>query len=196
MKLLVATSNKHKIKEIKEILSPYEIEIVSPNEIGIAQEDIIEDGSTYKENALIKAKELAMKTNLPVIADDSGLEVKALDNKPGIHTARYAKELGGHLNAMKKIMGEIINRERDARFVCDIVLIDKDKKVHNFLGVCEGTIALEIKDKENSFGYDPFFIPSGYDKTFSELDEKEKNKISHRAKALRLLAKFLIKEID
>ncbi|MEA5061214.1 MAG: RdgB/HAM1 family non-canonical purine NTP pyrophosphatase [Erysipelotrichaceae bacterium] len=189
MEIVFATSNKHKVLEVKEILKPYGIDVLGLFDIGVKSIDVEENGKTFKENALIKARAVSHYNVYPIIADDSGLEVDFLNKEPGIKTARFAKEKGGHIEAMQDIMKRINGHDRKARFVCDIALIYKGKE-RVFEGVCDGKIANMISGS-NGFGYDPFFIPDGYDKTFSELGEETKNKISHRGRALRKLAEYL-----
>ena len=189
LKLVFVTSNPHKVKEIKEILSDYDLDIVSPKEIGISMPEIIEDGISYQENALIKARALSGLTKEIVFADDSGLEIKSMGNKPGLESARYAASFGGHKYAFPIIFNNIKGKDRSARFVCDIALIDGDTtKV--FEGICPGHISEYVRG-DNGFGYDPIFIPDGYDKSYAELGDEEKNRISHRGRALFEMVKYL-----
>lgn len=189
MKIVFVTSNKHKVLEVKEILKPYGIDVLGLFDLDIIQPEVEENGTTFKDNALIKARSISKLTNLPIIADDSGLEVDYLNKEPGIKTARFAIQKGGHILAMKDILKRIEGHNRSARFVCDIALIYQNKE-KVFEGKCEGHIANRISGT-NGFGYDPFFIPDGYDKTFSELGEDVKNKISHRGHAIKKLAEYL-----
>lgn len=190
MKIVIATANKHKVEEVRRILSPHGIEILSLFDINQNLDDVDENGKSYAENALIKAKELSKKTNLPLISDDSGLEITALSGKPGVFTARFAEEKGGHLKAMNYILSKIEGKDRSARFVCSIAFIDENKHEHIFTGICAGQISHEIHGN-SGFGYDPFFIPEGYDQTFAELGEELKNRISHRGLALFALVDYL-----
>lgn len=188
--IVLATGNKHKLKEVREILSPHHIIVYGLSDLASKLEDVEENGTTYAENALIKAKAVQKITTMPIISDDSGLEIKALNNEPGIHSARYAESLGGHDNAIKEILKRLEDKkDRSARFVCDIVLLNVDTKPLIFEGVAEGTIAKE-KMGEGGFGYDPIFISKETGKCFALLGE-EKNTVSHRAKALKKLLTYL-----
>jgi len=189
--LILATSNKHKVKEIREILAPHGIILYGLGDVNLHPEEVVEDGKNYYENALIKANAVAKLTNMPIIADDSGLEVLALDNKPGIFSARYAEQCGGHNNAIKQIVNDLKNKkDRSARFVCDIVLINVEDRPLLFEGIAEGSIIDECKG-EGGFGYDPIFYSNDLKKTFSQASEEEKNLYSHRGKALKKLLTYL-----
>lgn len=188
--MILATNNKHKLLEVREILSPHKIIVYGLGDLASKLEDVEENGKTYAENALIKAKAVQKLTTMPIIADDSGLEILALNNEPGMHSARYAASVGGHDNAIKEILRRLEDKEdRSARFVCDIVLLNTDKNPLIFEGIAEGTIAKE-KMGEGGFGYDPIFISKETGKCFA-LMEKEKNTVSHRAKALMKLLTYL-----
>ena len=188
--MILATNNKHKLKEVREILSPYHIIVYSLSDLASKLEDVNENGNTYAENALIKAKAVQNITSLPIMADDSGLEIAALNNEPGMHSARYAKSLGGHDKAINEILKRLENKEdRSARFVCDIVLLNTSKEPLIFEGVAEGTIAKE-KMGEGGFGYDPIFISKETGTCFALMQE-EKNTVSHRAKALIKMVTYL-----
>ena len=188
--IILATSNKHKLKEVREILAPHHIILYGLSDLSSKLPEVDENGSTYAENALIKAKAVQKITKLPIISDDSGLEIMALNKEPGIHSARYAESLGGHDNAIKEILKRLEDKEdRSARFVCDIVLLNVEDKPLVFEGIAEGTIGFE-KMGEGGFGYDPIFISKETGKCFAEMGE-EKNAISHRAKALKKLLTYL-----
>ena len=190
LEIVLATNNKHKLKEVREILSPHHIIVYGLSDLASKLEDVEENGSTYAENALIKARAVQKLTTMPVISDDSGLEITALNNEPGIHSARYAESLGGHDNAIKEILKRLEDKEdRSARFVCDIVLLNADQKPLIFEGVAEGTIAQE-KQGDGGFGYDPIFISKETGQCFALMQE-EKNTVSHRAKALNKLLIYL-----
>ena len=190
LEIVLATNNKHKLKEVREILSPHHIIVYGLSDLASKLEDVEENGSTYAENALIKARAVQKLTTMPVISDDSGLEITALNNEPGIHSARYAESLGGHDNAIKEILKRLEDKEdRSARFVCDIVLLNADQKPLIFEGVAEGTIAQE-KQGDGGFGYDPIFISKETGQCFALMQE-EKNTVSHRAKALKKLLTYL-----
>ena len=188
--MILATNNKHKLKEVREILLPHKIVVYGLNDLNIKPKDVEENGKTYADNALIKAKAVQELTKMPIIADDSGLEIMALNKEPGIHSARYAASLGGHDNAIKEILHRLEDKEdRSARFVCDIVLLNVEDKPLIFEGIAEGTIALE-KMGEGGFGYDPIFISKETNQCFALMGE-EKNTISHRAKALNKMLIYL-----
>lgn len=194
-KLVVSTGNQNKIKEIKNILQGLPIEVLSKKEIGFEDLSVIEDGDTLQENSIIKAKALAEKLDYMVLADDSGLFVDILDGKPGVHSSRYAGEEGNDGKNNEKLLRELKNvplEKRTAKFKAVIALITEDKEIKVVEGQCKGIIACENKG-HNGFGYDPLFIPHGYDKSFAELGEDIKNKISHRAKALESLKKEIQK---
>lgn len=188
-KLVVSTGNQNKIKEIKDILKNLPIEVVSKKDIGLGDLDILEDGTTLEENSIKKAKGLADKIDYMVIADDSGLFVDELNGEPGVYSSRYGGEEGNDEKNIKKLLKELKDvpiEKRTAKFRAVIALVTEDKEVKVVEGDCKGLIAFESKG-ENGFGYDPLFIPEGYDKSFAELGEDIKNKISHRAKALENL---------
>ena len=190
MKIVLASSNKNKIREIKQIFSPLNIDVIGMDEIADIP-DIEETGNSYYENALIKVKAASKYTDLPIMSDDSGLEVKALDNMPGIFSARFAEKEGGYIPAMKKII-EICKekQEFDAKFICCIVLYNLEKEPLSFMGIVPGKITTEIHEG-NGFGYDPFFISDELEKTFAEYPEEVKNKYSHRAKVLEKMISYL-----
>lgn len=187
--ILLATSNEHKVKEVRKILSPYGIILYGLKDLNLKVDDIEENGKDYKENALIKAKTIAKLTRFPVIADDSGIEIEALDNKPGIHSARFAEEFGGHDKAIEYILKNV-KENRKARFVCEIAAVNFEDKPLIFEGISEGTIAEEVSGNEG-FGYDPIFISNEVGQTFAEMDEDTKNRVSHRGKALNKFLTYL-----
>lgn len=189
--IVLATNNAHKLKEVREILSPHKIVVYGLSDLGLKPEEVDENADTYCGNALIKARAVQKLTTLPIIADDSGLEIEAMDNKPGLHSARFAIECGGHDSAIKYILHLLKDKEnRKARFVCNIVLLNVEEKPLLFEGIAPGVIALE-KYGEGGFGYDPVFISDELGKTFAEASEEEKNKASHRGKALKKLLTYL-----
>ncbi len=196
-KIVVASSNPGKIKEIRTLLKGLDVELLSLEEfpeIKVAEET----GSTFEENAFIKAKSVFEQTNLLTISDDSGLEVDALNGEPGVHSARYVGENATDKENCDKLLSEIRNSKSDltpstrGRFKCVMCLYNGVIYQKFFEGECEGNIILKMKGR-NGFGYDPLFVPEGYNKTFAELDDETKNKISHRGKALKKLKEFLIK---
>lgn len=193
-RIVFATNNQHKLQEIREILSP-EFEIVSLKEIG-CHEDIPETGNTLEENALQKARYISERYHISCFADDTGLEVEALEGAPGVHSARYAEGTDHDSEAnMTKLLRELEGKEnRQARFRTVIALIelgeDETENVHLFEGIVEGHISTERQGNEG-FGYDPIFVPEGYEKSFAALGETIKNHISHRARAVKKLAEYL-----
>lgn len=200
MKIVFATNNQHKLQEIRDILGS-EFEIVSLKDIG-CDVDIPETGNTLEENAMQKAQYVYDHYNLSCFADDTGLEVKALNGEPGVHSARYAEGTDHDSEAnMAKLLRNLEGKDnRKARFRTVIALIQKQdvcpcgctsiKKVNRFEGIVYGSIATE-KHGTAGFGYDPIFVPEGYDKSFAELGESIKNGISHRARAVAKLAEYL-----
>jgi len=180
-RLVVASNNKHKIEEIKYILAD-RFDLVSMEEIGFT-EDIIEDADTFIDNAFIKARTIHQKFNCNCFADDSGLMIEALNNEPGVYSARYAGEPVDHQKNIDKVLQKMQNIEnRNAKFVTVIALI-LDGEEYHFEGEVLGTIRRE-RSGTKGFGYDPIFEPIGYNITFAEMTEEQKNAISHRARAL------------
>lgn len=192
-KLVIATGNKDKVSEIKDILSDMKLEILSKDEVGLAELDIIEDADTLRGNAILKASAVLKNCDADlVLADDTGLYVDYLNGAPGVHTARYAGEDADYADNRKKLLRElegVSDSEREAKFITSIVILSKDSE-YDAMGVCEGSIAKE-EIGNLGFGYDPIFIPKGYDRTFAELSTEIKNKISHRALALNQLRELL-----
>jgi len=184
-KLVLATTNLNKVKEYNAILKKHGIKVV-----GLPiMKDVNETGKTFKSNALLKVKAASKLTDLPVIADDSGLCISALHGFPGIHSARYAKQLGGFEIANEGIVKRL-HKNRKAYFACAIALANVKSKPIVFEAKAFGTIAEEFKG-DKGFGYDPIFIPNGYKKTYAKLPKVIKNKISHRAKACKILVNYL-----
>lgn len=189
-KLILASSNKGKIREIKELLPDYEI--LSMAEAGF-EGDIEENGTTFEENAMIKARTVWEKTGHTVLADDSGLEVDAINKEPGIYSARYL----GEDTPFDKKMDDVLRRlegvpqdKRTARFVCAMAAVLPDGTEKTVRGTMEGFIGYE-KRGTNGFGYDPIFVVPEYDLTVAELDSDQKNKISHRGMALKKMKEAL-----
>lgn len=183
-KMLIASQNAHKIREIKQLFSHHAIELVSLKQLN-DHDEVIEDGSTYFENALKKAIYFAKKYQMPTIADDSGLNVYALDLKPGIFSARYSGE-GDHMNNVK-VLKEMENVEdRRAYFISSIVIGYPNGDFKAYEGKFDGFIAQEIKGS-HGFGYDAIFYLPEYQMTAAEIEPEVKNRISHRAKAMHLL---------
>ena len=189
--IVLATNNRHKLQEVRAFLAPHGITVYGLFDVNLSPEPVEENGKNYYENALLKAQAVAKVTDLPIIADDSGLEIEALDNEPGLHSARYAESLGGHANAIKEILNRLKDKDnRKARFVCDIVLVNDGDKPLLFEGIAKGVIA-DAPLGEGGFGYDPIFHSDEVNKMFSELTQEEKNKVSHRGKALLKLLTYL-----
>ncbi len=196
-KLVISTGNKNKVEEIRDILKDIEIEVLAKGDLGLGPIEVVEDGDTLASNSLKKARALGEKTDYMVIADDSGLFVDYLNGDPGVHSSRYAGEDGDDQANNEKLLRElkgVAMEDRGASFKTVIALIDEDKKESLLFGQCKGKIGFEEKGK-GGFGYDPLFIPESYEETFSEMGEEEKNKISHRAKALKELKKEISKLI-
>ena len=190
-KLFIASKNKGKINEIRAYLNQFGNEIFSLLDAPDIP-DIDETGKTFEDNALLKAKAVYNIVKIPVLADDSGLEVDYLKGAPGIYSARYSGINASDKDNIDKLLtelNEISFNQRTARFKCVICMYDGLNEKY-FDGVCEGNIITYPKG-ENGFGYDPLFMPKGYSLTFAELDQKIKNKKSHRGKALLSLKKFL-----
>lgn len=200
MKIVFATNNQHKLAEIRDILGE-DYEVVSLKEIG-CDADIPETGTTLEENALQKAQYVYDHYHISCFADDTGLEVEALGGAPGVHSARYAEGSDHDSEAnMARLLREMDGKtDRKARFRTVIALIEKRdvcpcgctsvKEVHRFEGIVEGRIATGKQGTEG-FGYDPLFIPEGYDESFAQLGEALKNTISHRARAVKKLVEYL-----
>ncbi|MBQ2886313.1 MAG: RdgB/HAM1 family non-canonical purine NTP pyrophosphatase [Alphaproteobacteria bacterium] len=188
--IIFASHNKGKISEIKNILSPYGIKVLSGEDIDIP--DVEETGKTFEENAYIKALAAAKKQNIPCFADDSGLCVDAMGGKPGIYTARYApnRDFNKGMDKLLNELAETKSSNRSAYFSCVIVLAHPDGKFKSFEGRVDGNIATQ-KMGSSGFGYDPIFIPTGFNISFAEFSEEEKNKISHRGRALQKFIHYL-----
>ena len=187
-KLIFATGNENKVKEIRMILGDLDYEILSMKEAGI-DADIVEDGKTFEENAIIKATAISKLSGCLVLADDSGLEVDYMDKMPGIYSARWMGEDTSYRIKNKAIIDKlegVPDEKRTARFVCAIAAAFPDGRVVTKRGTIEGIIGYEERG-ENGFGYDPIFFLPEYGKTTAELSPEEKNQISHRGRALELI---------
>ncbi len=194
MKIIAATGNKSKIKEIKEIFSPLGFEVISQSEAEIDIEPE-ENGASFEENALIKARAAAEYTDACVIADDSGLCVDALDGRPGIYSARYAGEGASDKDKIAKLLSELSGEEnRTAHFMTSVAFIMPDGREITAHGRVDGHI-LEEALGENGFGYDPVFFSNELGKSFAEATAEEKNSVSHRGRALRALYEILQAEV-
>ncbi|TCT25071.1 XTP/dITP diphosphohydrolase [Melghiribacillus thermohalophilus] len=192
-KIILATKNNGKAKEFKEIFGSIGIEIVTLLDLEEDIPEIEETGETFEENAAIKAETIADRFQMPVMGDDSGLEIDALDGKPGVYSARYAGLEKSDQKNMEKVLSELDGVEQDertARFVCVLALAVPGKETVLKRGRCEGRIGFEpIGDK--GFGYDPIFYPDGYDQTMAQLEPEEKNRISHRRDAINQMMDWL-----
>jgi len=188
MNLVFASNNKHKIQEIKQLL-PETYQISSLSDIGCTV-DIPETAATIEGNAMLKADYVTKEYKLSCFADDSGLEVESLDNAPGVHSARYAGDQKNDEDNIDKLLRELEGKpSRKAQFKT-VIALNINGKQHLFTGIVTGEIISERRG-ENGFGYDPVFVADGFNKTFAELTSEEKNKVSHRAKAINQLIDFL-----
>lgn len=190
MTFVAATNNFCKFGEIKRIMEPLGHKVLSLSEANVCV-DVSETANTFSGNAEIKAAAVCGATNLPVIADDSGLEVDALNGAPGVYSARYAGENTSDSDRIQKLLNEMKNipeEKRTARFVCAICCIFPDGKLIEAKGVCEGRIAWKPSESKNGFGYDPVFIEKSTGAAFSELSDFQKDAVSHRGRALEQFA--------
>ena len=193
IKLLVGTNNNGKLKEIKDLL-PKNLAIYCPHDFKIKSPT--ENGKTFKENSLIKAKFFSKKSKMICLSDDSGLEIDILDGNPGIYSARWGGKKGDFKKAMNRVFKELDKKDKNwrqkkikARFVCALTIYGPNQKTINSIGKIEGIISPLIKGK-NGFGYDPIFIPKGKKITFGEMKMSQKYKIDHRFKAFKKIKKF------
>lgn len=192
MKIIAATKNKGKIKEMEEILSPLGMEIVSQQEVGI-EVDVEETGDTFEKNALIKARAVAMVCDYPILADDSGLCVDALSGAPGVRSARYAGDNATDSDRINKLLNEMKSCDnRRAKFVTAAAFVYPDGREITATGEVKGKITAEPVG-ENGFGYDPVFYADELGKTFAQATDEEKNSVSHRSRALHNLLEKLRK---
>lgn len=194
MEIVLATRNKKKIEEIRRITAGLPITILSLDDYPRCPE-VVEDQKTFEGNAKKKAVEAARCSGKPALADDSGLEVDALGGAPGVYSARYAPDAssGNDPKNYEKLLNDlqaVPPGKRGARFVCCIALAFPDGLCETFFGYSEGRISLDARGKKG-FGYDPVFLPAGFERTFAEMASEEKDALSHRGKALEKLAKFL-----
>lgn len=197
-KIILASNNKHKISELKSILNGFSnVQLLSLEEANIFI-DVEETGNTLNENAYLKASEIFNITGVPVIADDSGLFVESLDGEPGVYSSRYAGLNATYSDNCEKLISELKKKnltESNAEFRTVICFMDDKNNEKYFEGIVKGKIITEqLGDK--GFGYDPLFIPEGLDKTFAQLTDEEKNKLSHRANAVNKFTEFLKKLIQ
>ncbi|WP_069130511.1 RdgB/HAM1 family non-canonical purine NTP pyrophosphatase [Rhodohalobacter halophilus] len=189
--IFLASGNPHKIEELRQVLTPLNIELKSTMDVDEPL-DVVEDQPDLQGNALKKAKAWHDKTGLPSISDDTGLEVDALGGEPGVYSARYAGDNPTYEDNVNKLLAEMKGKpNRSAQFRTVIAFVDGSDQ-YFFEGICRGIIINE-KRGEKGFGYDPVFVPERYEKTFAELSSEEKNKISHRGRAVQKFIEFLKK---
>ena len=192
--IIIGTNNQGKYREICDLL-PYNIKKYSPKKMNILSPK--EDGKNFMENSLIKAKFFSKKTNLVCLSDDSGLEIDLLKGEPGIYSSRWAGKKNNFNSAIKKIYQKMNNikvnweKNNKAKFICCMTLFYPNGKFYSSTGIIKGKISTKVKGK-NGFGYDPIFIPDGYDKTFGEMQLKLKMSIDHRFKAFSKIMKLFI----
>lgn len=205
--LVVATTNRGKLAELRELLAGLDVEVLAVSDVSARPIDVVEDGATFEANATKKAREVSAKTLMLTLADDSGLEVDALEGAPGVYSARFAGERAtdaennAQLIARLEALAHANDGERGqpfkARFRCVLALVDpytRDGEPYVCEGTCSGTISLTPRGA-GGFGYDPLFVVDGLDKTMAELSENEKNQVSHRAQAMRSLRLVLEKTL-
>ena len=192
-KLLIGTNNKGKLREIKDLL-PKTLEIYSPLNFKIKSP--VENGKTFEENSLIKARYFSKKSEMICLSDDSGLEIDILEGHPGIHSARWGGEKGDFVKAMNRVFKELDKKNKNwkskivkARFICALTIYGPNQKTISSVGKVEGHISPSMKGK-NGFGYDPIFIPKGKKITFGEMKSLQKYKMDHRFKAFKKIKKF------
>jgi XTP/dITP diphosphohydrolase len=189
LELLLATGNPNKVEELAALLDGQDLRLRTTSEFP-DEPDIVEDGDTYEANAVIKAREWARRAGMPTLADDSGLEVDALDGRPGIHSNRYASDNDRRIAGILRELEGVETARRSARFVCAMALAWPDGRVDMRRGVCEGRIGFEPAG-EGGFGYDPIFLLPDRGLTMAQIDAGEKNRISHRARAVRAILPLL-----
>jgi len=193
MTIVLATTNKKKVEEMKRMFAGYNISFITLKSFPCCPE-VVEDGKTFRSNALKKALAVSKFTGYPAVADDSGLEVSALGGAPGVFSARYAGDKAKDSDNVKKLLREMgplySSADREARFVCCIAFATPEGKYKTFTGYVKGIIGGEQKGF-NGFGYDPVFYPEGLDKTFAEMTDQEKDRLSHRGRAMKKLYRYL-----
>ena len=192
--LIAASKNKHKLVEIAKITESFGMKVITRDEAGVDPDfDVVEDGATFEENSFKKAEAICRICGHPAIADDSGLEVDALNGQPGVYSARFAgEECDDEKNNDKllELIKDVPDEKRTAKFVSVITIVYPDGRKIVARGECPGRI-LHERHGNNGFGYDPLFLPDGFDQTFAELSSDVKNEISHRAQALKKLEELL-----
>jgi XTP/dITP diphosphohydrolase len=196
MKIILATNNKHKVEEIKNILDSQSIKLLTLNDLNIKIE-IVEDKKTLEGNSRKKAEEVHKISKLPTLADDTGLFVEALNREPGVYSSRYSGENATYESNCRKLLKNlegIPDTNRNAYFKTVVCYYVSENNYYFFEGIMNGKIISEHRGK-NGFGYDPIFVPDGFDKTYAEMTDKEKNSVSHRAKAFQKVNEYLINNI-
>ncbi|MGN1349583.1 MAG: XTP/dITP diphosphatase [Anaerovoracaceae bacterium] len=191
--IVAATGNAHKLAEIEAITAQFGLKVITKAQAGAGDLDVEETGTTFEENSLLKAEAIMKATGLPAIADDSGLETDALNGAPGVYSARFSGEDATDASNNEKLlqmMADVPDAERGARFVSVVTLCYPDGTVLAARGECPGTILRELRG-DGGFGYDPLFLPEGFDRTYAQITAEEKNSISHRARALQGLKEQL-----
>lgn len=191
IEILIATNNLGKVKEIKDILDSSKVKILTMKDFPPLPK-IEEDGKTYQENAVKKARKISEYTGKICLADDSGLEIDYLKGKPGIYSSRWGNSDEVRINKVLKLLENVPINKRNAKFVCVVVLVFPNGKIYMAKEECKGSITFNPKG-EHGFGYDPIFLVPEYDKTFAELGDKIKNQISHRGKAMRKMINIINK---
>lgn len=197
MIIIAATGNQHKIQEISSILATFKMQVVSRAQAGVPEIEIVEDGATFEENSKKKATEIMKLSGRIAIADDSGLMVDALGGDPGVYSARFAGEGATdeeNNEKLLRLLEKVPDEKRGAKFVSVVTMAYPDGNVLMARGECRGTI-LRAPQGSNGFGYDPLFLPSGFERSYAELTAEEKNQISHRANALQMLRTLLETEL-
>ena len=189
-KFIIASTNENKVREFQTMLKPLGIKVVPYKDVIKGQFEVEETGKTFADNAKLKAEAICEKTGLPTFADDSGFCVKDLAGFPGVRSARFAEEVGGYDNAFEDIKKRLNGRCSEAKFVCNIAFARKGEKTVQFEGKCYGFTVFPPRG-ENGFGYDSIFVPNSFGKTFAEMDESEKNSISHRSVATLKFVDFI-----
>lgn len=184
--IIIATKNNGKAKEFRDFFLAYGIKASSLLDLSMDIPDVEETGTTFEENAALKAEQISELLGVPVLADDSGLKIDALDGEPGIYSARYAgtsKNDQANIEKVLKKLSDVPKEKRTARFICVLAVATPGKETIFHKGICEGNIATTVKG-DNGFGYDPIFIPHNTEKTMAELEPSEKSQISHRKNAI------------
>lgn len=187
-KMVFATHNEHKLQEVRDMLQDTSFKLVGAGELNLP--DVQETGLTFKDNALLKAYDAYKHTGLPALADDSGLCIQALNNEPGVFSHRFAQQHGGFPSVFKTINDLLAGQDRRAFFGCTMALVFDETEAYTFEGILNGRLLSDPRG-ESGFGYDPIFVPDGYDITLAQMSSVQKNSLSHRHKALCQVVDFL-----